>query len=1643
MQIDYANYPDLFLYAQLGAVGLAALSGFLFGLKRGFYKALWNLVSSVVVYGGFIALLSLVHLTDVVKPEMLNQIVQMINIPEVTKYYNYVIEANALNAVLSIVDLVIKIILFVVLSGFLRWLINALTFGIVWLFIRKKVKRLPKHRFLGGMVGMVKGAAFSVILFIPALVLFDTIVGDGLESSEPELQEITEGLSKANEVNMIRYINEIEINGVGAGNYLFDLVFTSKVDETQTITWREELVWVAEGVRTALPQLSELENGGFENFTIDDIIRYEGFFVKFSESKFLNSLVKPGIKVGLTFLADDESNTFISKDDLEALYARVDATEIVLSEDIYDIYLAVKDLLTIQDYQAWQALFNDYSRVALFDETQQALFVSALNKVANLDLIELGDIALEVAIFMDEVKHNITWIQTDEQKVQFLNNVKTKITAYEGNFIRSVLNQTVDLFETVLYEFPGIDLDNDGIADVELKDFLSRISDLTVILNSDDTYHAWFKDALTKFGDYQIIDTFMEEITDYMFFSISNAATGWAEEELDLLLEIINENFGSTDDLKRELAWIADVYKELGKLNIAVDLANNEDFVVILDNLLTTNDGREQFKITFNKILDGQTISQLTNRMSRALVDKFLTEPLELVEPITAAMDIPTFQFRTEMDAVVDIVLGLYEEGLTLADAFSDNANMIATLLPALIEFVKDEDNKNSVLSSNILYSFINYNLTKLDAITVPDTAFETTGVYATWIKKSELSVVLDVLGGLADEMEAQGLNIADLFSGENADLLTDLLPVIKNYASDDDNRTLLLSSEILYYTLSENLKEVDALEVPEDALDTLAPYENWILRTELDKLLRAIIIIDIDIPAEGESLDLSGITGEKLRDVIAVESAIIRRNITTQLLAANLLTIPTPAFMNPIDLKDLKQEELLSLADLLVTLNLDLGALGEDSDPTSILNTVLVDNLISIDYEDSFLIRSFITMGIESGLTLHPLAMDPVHNEILSATEIGELFKILDTLDPDDNMTVQELLDTMSDPNNLTFKQVSDIVNAGDSIIIRSLLSENLLAISLISDLNLKEEVYHNDGTAYVHDLLSYDEVKRLVASLIHVADSEDDFVMDLASGLDVNAITLDKINLMIGESSLIVNTLVSTKIDELGVIDIHPDAQDQDGEIMNVHLQGMMQALANTLGGTTTINDLDTIQDELSIGNLRTLITSDSLIINYFMTKMILDNVGQQYDRTLAHDSDPLVFSSTEFTNLFNGLAVLDPAGDETTQVVEVVGSLNDLTITEVSQVVASGSHILRARISHELITNLGEDDIHPHTIDGNGDILQADLDDLFLALAILGPNTKVTELGTLVSDNMTLQTISDMRQSNSRIFEGMLSKIIVRTMSAQDVEIRDDVYVNDIELGKDGFGLLTATEVTSLLNSIGILSGNPNSPLLSVVQGVNINTISPLMLGDIADEESVIIYRLITKNIIDSGISVPTDSLQAGYLNEYLTKLELTNIGLALDAFGLTSLEVNSINSQTTSFTILRNVVAKDSMIVNRKVSEGIVSANLDTVESHETMEDNDIQTEEILNLFDAFEALSLSNIADKDSISVFQLFAAAQSIPQADFETYIGYGELDEEKGMTIVKDFLIERLDDQIPDFSNPGQNIRVQTRQDLIDLIYG
>ena len=314
----------------------------------------------------------------------------------------------------------------------------------------------------------------------------------------------------------------------------------------------------------------------------------------------------------------------------------------------------------------------------------------------------------------------------------------------------------------------------------------------------------------------------------------------------------------------------------------------------------------------------------------------------------------------------------------------------------------------------------------------------------------------------------------------------------------------------------------------------------------------------------------------------------------------------------------------------------------------------------------------------------------------------------------------------------------------------------------------------------------------------------------------------------------------------------------------------------------------------------------------------------------------------------------------------------------------------------------------------------------------------------------DQLKLGQMQAMHQEGSLIMQKFMSEGIVTAVGS--VNVRNDAY-SDLAMQMVDHG-----EITKLLSSLNeiALSSNGNDQALAdeatitlVVGNISTN-LETALIRSIATHQSIIVYRKIT-NALKTGlpVGIPSLGLQTHtYAGEDITITELTNLTYALEAFGLTNIDTSSVHSGTSNLVDVQAALAANSYIIDRIISEAVTTAGLDTVESHVGMENPliDIQREELENLFDAFIAFGISDIDNAQSTDLFVIYVNAQAMNETEFNSYIGflepYDPLTEDLGLTIFKDFLIGKLDNQILNPSDLPNNFTVSNRQELHDLIF-
>lgn len=276
-------------------------------------------------------------------------------------------------------------------------------------------------------------------------------------------------------------------------------------------------------------------------------------------------------------------------------------------------------------------------------------------------------------------------------------------------------------------------------------------------------------------------------------------------------------------------------------------------------------------------------------------------------------------------------------------------------------------------------------------------------------------------------------------------------------------------------------------------------------------------------------------------------------------------------------------------------------------------------------------------------------------------------------------------------------------------------------------------------------------------------------------------------------------------------------------------------------------------------------------------------------------------------EINNLFDALNVLG-----VTDVASV--TVDTVTVAKLQELHDLNSSIIDQIISDEIENALTT--VPTASYDGiriSRTEVQALIDALdVLAIASLSDPISVSTITTA-----DLQTLHDM---NSAIVNRLLSEGIINSVGATNV--RDEAY--SLTSDVDGLGNkldLDYAEVGKVILALGDLN-------VDLSTGIDPQTLTPATIKLAVNRESLIVNRLVSNQVISNVSSVPTSSYEVGSTKD-VTKEELINIMnalIALNADLSTTINVDSIN-----YTTFNALLAINSRLVDRLVSESILDSN----------------------------------------------------------------------------------------------------------------
>jgi hypothetical protein len=873
-----------FLLIQWGIIGFFVFIHFLIGFLRGTRKSTYFTLVSLLMTVVTIWIVSNLSLNLIFSSGMTFQsLIDLINgfaggvIPDdVITYLN---EPQILGVAIAIIDLVIRIIAFIILYPILKFSITFTIFKPIWKRIilpillkkqnenaklkyeetnnsKKKFvprKRLNKNIFgrLGGAaIGSVRGLVVAFVFLVPLLVIAgfasevnnnvnvaiqnqdtqlsaDTQVASVIPS---EVQDILDNIEEMNNGGLSAIVRDIKVEGKSLDRYIFDTVFTTDIvieDVKTPINFGNELEQIV-GIASILVQNGYLDNYDFNNFSSADIDNVELIFNHIGQSELIGYMIPAAVRYGVENLAPDFlegvilSDRAASQDALDAFY------DISWDEEFLRIFGIADAALTFASIGEWQTYLDQPELLAELTPEEGILFANIFRAFGDLEVLSLVNVALDYATTLQEVQQQITWMEPAEvegylqDKFAFVLDDPTFFSGSEGEIYR-----IAQIIETVF---------SDEFGDANLSTLIDSFDDPEALIENQNP--EWVGAII---ADLVEVKLFIEAIpigVDFAFYTqLRDSVDDDLADQIIAELEII--------EWDNEINNVADIYKEALKLGISAVFGDNPDYYQLIDNIAV--DHMDSLRSIVEYVFEGSDVVNAAIELaSPVIVDRFVTdEALNQVimdvlisDPVSGEVD---FNFGQELNNVLSIVESVFQfttasELATIADLETNELLEVISQFGTLTE-TEYLELRTAINSLQILnragQSGLEYIQTQVDLpnLYVPETVE----------LNNDFTVLIDIAYEIANYIQEKSPLYLDYQEIDFTDLLADDDFRAYFLATDEDKHSNLIflniAHNIKYFSEDESLSNY--ISLPDDLILNEIDTELW--ETEVNALLESI----------------------------------------------------------------------------------------------------------------------------------------------------------------------------------------------------------------------------------------------------------------------------------------------------------------------------------------------------------------------------------------------------------------------------------------------------------------------------------------------------------------------------------------------------------------------------------------------------------------------------------------------------------------------------------------------------------------------------------------------------------------------------------------------------------------------------------
>ena len=669
---------------QVGLVLLFVTLHFFIGFYRGVSKSAYATFVNLLISVAILWFVSNISFTSALSQEELIAQLEVMFADGNTQLQLLLAYSNFVNLLFGLLEVFIRIIVFLVLYTVVRWFLSFVIFGLIYKFVfekrltktykvekvsyhseegsetqekvtKKKIKKTFTSRFFGGLFGAVRGFVTSILILLPLVVLLSATNNLDFESNGDVFGE----------TNLNEVISQLQVTPIfeELQNDIFDFSFETNLTETRVFNLRDELYNVTAITQRAyeagfLSDQFDLNNLGSEDAeAIKDILGIVGDSdVMLALFEVGSDLAAEGLLESLTDIGLSEGNaTKAALSELKAIDWKLELAALGL---IFEKLTAVG---TIEEISA---LLEDTNNLASLNEAEVKALADVLRAVADLQLIKVANVGVEYVLELEDVQANIEWLPVAERE------------AYLKEALAEVLNDTeffygengdlynlADLLEVVLADygtFSVIQLLEEDPADAFLTE------------DGEDFLNA----TLDEVTQVELVSALLPTAVD---FALYNAFDADVASELD---EALNDTVNSLD-FDVEFDTFGQIFGALVTLTANELLAGNEDAIAFVDRVAQNN--LPTVRLLVGYVFDDSVlVNAALNEAAPVLLDAVVEDQntKDLLDTILFDENGLTIDLGQELNTLLDVLEDVYGF-TTLQDALdltNGNADAVVFL---------------------------------------------------------------------------------------------------------------------------------------------------------------------------------------------------------------------------------------------------------------------------------------------------------------------------------------------------------------------------------------------------------------------------------------------------------------------------------------------------------------------------------------------------------------------------------------------------------------------------------------------------------------------------------------------------------------------------------------------------------------------------------------------------------------------------------------------------------------------------------------------------------------------------------------------------------------------------------------------------